>query len=244
MLIIRDLKGRFAQTWLGGFWIVFQPLFTVAIFAIVFGRWVRLETEGVPYFLFTFSGLVAWTFVSQTIQRASQSLVSDVRLITKVYFPRLLIPFSSVIGALIDLGVLSLILCVLIWLYGLPFTWHIFAFPLCFLPLCFFAFGIGSFMAAVGVYYRDVTAIMPLFLQTWMYGSPIVYSASVVPQKWLWLYQCNPMVGALDAIRWTFLGLPNFPLHSLSITYAVSIAIFVAGITAFTYLERRFADII
>jgi len=244
MLIFRDLKARYAQTWLGAGWVVFQPLFTVGIFATIFGRWVHLETNGIPYFLFAFSGLAAWTFVSQAIQRSSQSLTLDVRLITKIYFPRLLIPLSSVAGALIDFGILTAVLCILIKINGIPFTWHVLAFPICLFPLCFFALGIGSFMAAVGVYYRDVTALMPLFLQTWMYGSPIVYSASIVPAKWLWLYQCNPMVGVLDAIRWTFLGLPVFPLYSLLITYAISILIFLVGITTFTHLERRFADII
>lgn len=244
MLIFRDLKARYAQTWLGAGWVVFQPLFTVGIFATIFGRWVHLETEGIPYFLFAFSGLVAWTFVSQAIQRASQSLAVDVRLVTKVYFPRLLIPLASVIGALIDFGILSAVLCVLIKINGIPFTWHILAFPIVLLPLCFFALGIGSLMAALGIYYRDVAALMPLLLQTWMYGSPIVYSVSIVPAKWLWLYQLNPMVGVLDTIRWTFLGLQFFPFHSLSITYAVSIIILFVGIFVFTHLERKFADII
>jgi lipopolysaccharide transport system permease protein len=244
MLIFRDLKARYAQTWLGAGWVVFQPLFTVAIFAVVFGKWVHLETEGIPYFLFAFSGLVAWTYVSQAVQRASQSLTFDVRLITKVYFPRLLIPISSVVGTLLDFGILTLVLCIVVKIYGLPLTWQALAFPVCLLPLCFFALGIGAFVAAIGVYYRDIVALLPLLLQTWMYGSPIVYSATIVPEKWLWLYQLNPMVGVLDAIRWSFLGLPSFPWHSLSVTYAVSVVIFFIGIVTFTHLERHFADII
>ncbi len=244
MLIFRDLKARYAQTWLGAGWVVFQPLLTVGIFATVFGRWIHLETEGVPYTLFAFSGLAAWTFVSQAIQRASQSLTLDVRFITKVYFPRLLIPTSCIIATLTDFGILTVVLTILVKLFGFPLTWHLLAFPLCLVPLCFFALGIGSLMAAMGAYYRDFTALIPLFLQTWMYGSPIVYSASIVPEKWLWLYQWNPMVGALDIIRWTFLGLPTFPLHSLLITYLVSALILVLGIVVFTRLERRFADVI
>ena len=244
MLIFRDLKARYAQTWLGALWIVFQPLFTVGIFALIFGRWVHLETEGIPYFLFAFSGLVSWTFVSQAIQRASQSLTLDVRLITKVYFPRLLIPLSSVMGAFLDFGILTVVLCLFVKFYGIPLTWQILAFPICLFPLFFVVLGIGSFMAALGVYYRDIAALMPLFLQTLMYGSPIVYSTAIVPEKWLWLYQLNPMVGVLDAMRWSFLGLPHFPFHSLSVTYAISTVILSLGIVVFTNLERKFADII
>lgn len=244
MLIFRDLKARYAQTWLGAGWVVFQPLFTVGIFAVVFGRWVHLETEGIPYFLFAFSGLTAWTFVSQAIQRASQSLTLDVRLVTKVYFPRLLIPVSCVSSTLTDFGILSVVLCLLVKLFGFPLTWQVLTFPVCLVPLYFFALGIGALMAAIGAYYRDFTALMPLFLQTWMYGSPIVYSASIVPTKWLWLYQWNPLVGALDVVRWTFLGLPTFPLHSLLVTYLASFLIFLLGIAVFTRLERRFADVI
>lgn len=244
MLVFRDLKARYAQTWLGAGWVVFQPLLTVAIFAVIFGRWVHLETEGIPYFLFAFSGLVAWTFVSQAIQRASQSLTLDVRLITKIYFPRFLIPISCISGTLMDFGILSTILCVIVKLYGLPLTWQILAFPVCILPLYLFALGIGSIIAAIGAFYRDFTALIPLFLQTWMYGSPIVYSASIVPAKWLWLYQFNPMVGVLDVVRWTFLGLSTFPYYSLCVSYVVSIIMFVVGVVVFTKLERRFADVI
>jgi len=244
MLIFRDLKARYAQTWLGAGWVVCQPLFTVGIFAQIFGRWAHLDSEGVPYFLFVFTGLAAWTFASQAMQRASQSLAVDVRLITKVYFPRLLIPLASVVGTLLDLGILSIVLCILVKIYGVAFTWQIFVFPICLLPLCFLALGIGSMMSAFGVYYRDVMALMPVFLQTWMYGSPIVYSASIVPAKWLWLYQFNPMVGIVDTMRWAFLGLPSFPLHSLSISFAFSLIIFYIGVVTFTHLERHFADVI
>ncbi len=244
MLIIRDLKIKYAQTWLGIGWIVFQPIFTVGLFSLIFGRWMKMGSDGIPYPLFIFCGLVAWVFISQSIQRASTSTQADSRLITKVYFPRLLMPMASVCVSMIDFSILLTILLALLKIYAVPLTWQFFLFPLFVLPLFVLALGVGSLFASVGVYYRDAAAILPFFLQTWMYTSPIIFSSSIVPEKWLWLYRFNPLAGILDAFRWSLLGLPTFPMESLVAASIISCVVGIFGILVFSRLERRFADVL
>jgi len=244
MLLRRNLKSRYAQTAVGIGWIVFQPLFTVFLFSLIFGRWMRLSSDGIPYLLFAFTGLSSWIFLSSSIQRASFSLHADSKLITKVYFPRLLLPIASLIETLLELAILSGILILTIAAYQYPFTWKIFLFPLWVIPLMLLSLGISSLFSSLGIYYRDFMALLPFFTQTWMYCSPIVYSSSAVPEKWLWLYRLNPMVGIIDAMRWSFLGVLPFPFQSITTSCAICFIIAIGGILVFSCLERNFADVL
>lgn len=244
MLVQRAVKTRYAQTWLGIGWVVFQPLLTVMLFSLIFGKWIQLPADGVPYTLFAFSGLVAWVYLSSSIQKASSIMQSDSRLITKIYFPRILLPLSSLIETLIDFGVLICSLLILMGLYGVAPSWKMVFFPFLTLPLFFLSFGVASTFSSLGIYYRDFMALLPFFLQTWMYCSPIVYSVSIVPQKWLWLYRLNPMVGILETFRWCFLKIGPFPWMDFMYSLMAALVIAILGSFVFHRLEKEFADIL
>ncbi len=244
MLLRRNLKARYAQTYLGAGWILFQPLFTVLLFSVIFGRWMQMSSDGVPYFLFAFTGLICWIFISSCIQRASAIMLIDSRLITKIYFPRLLMPLASLLETLIEVIFLIAILSILLLFNPALISWKTALFPLWIVPLGLLGLGMGALFASLGVYYRDAVALLPFFLQTWMYCSPIVYSTSAVPEKWISLYRLNPMAGILDAMRWSFLNTPNFPMTSFITACCMSLFVGVAGVHIFCRLERNFADVL
>jgi len=244
MLLRRNLKARYAQTYLGVGWILFQPLFTVLLFSLIFGRWMQMSSEGAPYFLFAFTGLIGWIFISGAIQKASANMLMDSRLITKVYFPRLLMPIASLLEALIEMVFLVVVLFILLLFNPSLISWKIALFPLWIAPLGLLSLGMGSLFASLSVYYRDAVALLPFFLQTWMYCSPIVYSTAAVPEKWISLYRLNPMAGILDAMRWSFLNGTHFPTMSFITAVCTSLFIGIAGILIFCKLERNFADVL
>ncbi|MBS0650111.1 MAG: ABC transporter permease [Verrucomicrobia bacterium] len=244
MLLRRNLKARYAQTYLGVGWILFQPLFTVLLFSVIFGRWMQMSSDGVPYFLFAFTGLICWIFISSCIQRASGIMLMDSRLITKIYFPRLLMPLASLLETLIETFFLVAVLSLLLLFNPTLISWKMTLFPLWIVPLCLLGLGMGSLFSSLGVYYRDAVALLPFFLQTWMYCSPIVYSTSAVPEKWISLYRLNPMAGILDAMRWSFLNGSNFPTTSFLTACCVALFIGFAGVYIFCRLERNFADVL
>jgi lipopolysaccharide transport system permease protein len=244
MLLRRNLKARYAQTALGVGWIVFQPLFTVLLFSVIFGRWMHMSSDGIPYFLFAFTGLICWIFVSSSIQRASGIMLMDSRLITKIYFPRLLMPIASLLETLIETLFLIALLSLVMLFYPALISWKVALFPVWLIPLSMLGLGMGSLFASLGVYYRDAVALLPFFLQTWMYCSPIVYSTSAVPEKWISLYRLNPMAGILDAMRWSFFNLSEFPAISFATACCVCLMIGLIGVHIFCRLERNFADVL
>ncbi len=203
-----------------------------------------MSSDGIPYFLFAFTGLICWIFISNCIQRASTIMLMDSRLITKIYFPRLLMPIASLLETLIEVFFLVAILSILLLFNPTLISWKIALFPLWIIPLSLLGLGMGSLFASLGVYYRDAVALLPFFLQTWMYCSPIVYSTSAVPEKWISLYRFNPMAGILDAMRWSFLNAPNFPTISFITACCTSLFISIAGVHIFCRLERNFADVL
>jgi lipopolysaccharide transport system permease protein len=239
---VRDIKLRYTQTFLGVAWVVLQPLVMGGLFSLIFGKWLHLESEGVPYLLFAFCGLVPWTFVYQGIQRAVNGIQGDKAIINKIYFPRLLIPLSVAVVSLIDVAILVVILVFLIKIMGGNFSWHIGVFPLCMVPGFFLALGFGAFFSSLAIYYRDVMNLLPFFLQIFMYLSPVLYSSQMVQEKWHLFYELNPMVGLIDACRWCFLNTPHFPLESFLISGGISLGIGVLGVSVFMQLERYFAD--
>lgn len=244
MLAMRDIKIRYTQTFLGVFWVLLQPLLTAFFFSVIFGRFAKLPSEGVPYLLYAFSGLIPWMFFSQALQRASMSLINDERLITKVYFPRMIIPLSCCAGVLIDLFIGLGFMGVLLFAYKVAFTWKMLILPLFLVLTLIFTSGLSLFFSALNVYYRDFKHLIPFCLQFWMYACPIIYATSLIPAKWQFLYHLNPMTGIIDCYRWSLIGTYDFPFIPLSISLTFGLFILLAGVFVFKKVERYFADVI
>ena len=243
VLAVRDVRVRYKQTILGAGWAILRPLLTMLIFTLVFGRLAKMPSEGFPYSVWVYAALVPWTFFAGAVGSAGQSLVGSAHLISKVYFPRLIVPISSIGSALVDLVVSSAVLLVLMALNGVSWTWNLLAAPLLLLGVALTALGIGTLMSALTVNYRDFSHVLPFLLQIWMYVSPVVYPASLVPERWRLLYFLNPMAGLSEGFRSAFLGKP-FDLTAIGFSTTISIGIFIAGVVYFEHVERRFADVI
>lgn len=244
ILTMRDIKLRYKQTALGVIWVILQPLIAALIFAVIFGRLAELPSAGAPYLLFVFAGLLPWNLFAGALQRAGNSLVSDSRLISKVYFPRMSIPIASSAAVLVDFAVALVVMFGLIAFYGYPLTPNMLALPLFVLLALLISVGVSLFFSALNVYYRDFMYALPFVIQVWMYASPVVYSADLIPAPFLPLYALNPMVGVIDGFRWSLLGLGTFPTVSVLISLVLGVAVFAAGAMVFQRVERSFADVI
>lgn len=244
MLMLRDIKLRYKQTVLGVAWVILQPLLTALLFTVLFGKMMKLPSEGHPYILFAFCALVPWLIFSQALQRANLSLINDSRLITKVYFPRIFIPLSATFGVVLDLIIALAMLLILMVSYRCPVSPNIIFLPGFIALLFIFSSGINLIFSPLSVYYRDFKHIVPFLLQLWMYASPLVYSTQMIPEKYRTIYCLNPMVGIIDAFRWACLGQSDFPLHSVLISAISSVVLIVLGTVVFRKVEHQFADII
>ena len=238
----RDVKLRYKQTGLGVTWVILQPLIAAAIFTIMFGRFAKLPSDGHPYIVFVFSGVLIWNYFAQVLQRAGNSLITDARLITKVYFPRLAIPLASTFSALIDLIVALGVLAVIMAIYGIMPTWRIAALPLFVLLAAVTATGVSLWLSALNVKYRDFVHAMPFMLQVWMFASPVAYATTIVPEKWRLLYSLNPAVAFIEGMRWSILGTSSIRPGMVALTAVVSLSVFVMGAFFFRRVERGFAD--
>jgi lipopolysaccharide transport system permease protein len=238
----RDVKLRYKQTGLGVTWVVLQPLVAALIFSLMFGRFARLPSDGQPYLLFVFSGLVIWNYFASVLQRAGNSLITDQRLITKVYFPRLAIPLASTFSALIDLCVSLTVLGIFMAFYGVAPTWRLLALPFFVLLAALTATGVSLWLSALNVKYRDFAHAMPFMLQVWMFASPVAYAASLVPEKWRLLYSINPAVAFVEGARWSILGTGSLTAPMVAMTAALGLLVFVGGAFFFRRVERGFAD--
>jgi lipopolysaccharide transport system permease protein len=242
-LAVRDVKVRYKQAALGMAWAVLQPLAGALVFTLVFSRIAGLPSDGVPYPLFAFVGVTAWTYLSTSIQTAMSSLVGNVGLVTKVYFPRMAAPIAAVLPGLFDMAIALVILAVLLVLYGVAPGPELLLLPLWVVVLVALAFGVGLLLATLNVRYRDVKGVSSLLLQLWLFASPVAYAGSVVEERWGLLYDLNPMAGIVDAFRWSLLGTdPPGPGALLSL--AVVVLVLVVGVLVFAREERRFADVI
>ena len=244
LLSLRDVKLRYKQTLLGVLWVVFQPLATVIVFTYIFGRLAKMPSDGVPYLIFAFSGLLPWFFFSQAIQRGSNSLISDAKLITKVYFPRMIVPISSVAAVIIDFLVMTGLFLVLMAVYQIHPTWRLVCLPLLLLWTLTFSTAISIWLSAFNVYYRDFAYVLPFIIQIWMYASPIIYSGSIIPMKWKFVYALNPLSGIIDCFRWSLLGTTEFPWISFTVSSLVTVVAFFGSCATFKRIERHFADVI
>ncbi|HKP54363.1 MAG TPA: ABC transporter permease [Chloroflexia bacterium] len=240
----RDVKLRYKQTALGIIWVVLQPLAAALIFAVVFGNFARLPSDGMPYLLFVFCGLLVWNYFAGILQRAGTSLVADSRLISKVYFPRLLIPLSSAGAVLIDFAVTLMVFLIMMASYRVAPTWNLLSLPLFLLLATLAATGISFWLSALNVRYRDFMYTLPFLVQVWMFASPVVYAASIVPPEWQTFYSLNPAVGFIEGFRWALLGRSALSIEMVVSAAVVSLVAFVSGAFFFRRVEREFADVI
>lgn len=243
VLTARDIKVRYKQTVLGAAWAVVRPFLTMVIFSVVFGQLAKMPSDGFPYPVFVYAALLPWIFFAAAIGTSGQSLVGSANLVSKVYFPRLIIPLSSVGAGLIDLLISTGILLLMMLWYGVGWSWQLLAAPLLLVALVFTALGIGTLLSALTVAYRDFTHLTPFLLQLWLYVTPVIFPVSLVPERWQWLLYLNPMTGLVEGFRSAFLGKP-FDLTGLGISLGIATVVLVIGVAYFEKVERRFADII
>lgn len=240
----RDVRLRYKQTVLGILWVVLQPLAAALIFAAIFGRLARLPSDGVPYVLFVFAGLLPWNLASAGVLRAASSIVQDARLITKVYFPRAIVPLASLVAVVVDFAVAALVMLALMVLLGAPLGPTILAAPLFVVLALLVAAGLALLFAALNVYYRDFGYALPFLIQVWLFASPVVYSSALIPPGLVPLYALNPMVGVIDGMRWSLFGQGPFPVVSVLEALVIGGLLFALGAVVFGRVERSFADVI
>ena len=242
-MVLRDLKVRYKQTVIGIAWAILQPLTMMAIFSVIFGRLANIPSDGLPYPIFVFSGLLAWNLFSSSVSSASISLVGAGSLVSKVYFPRLIIPLSSIGVVMIDFLIGLALLFLMMFYYGLSPSLTILIVPVCLIGLFAFSLGLGTWLAALTVSYRDFRFVVPFMLQLWMYLSPVIYPQNFLPEQWRWLLSLNPINGWINGIR---SGLLNQPIDFIGIIISatLSLTILFFGITYFHKVQRRFADVI
>lgn len=243
VLTMRDIRVRYKQTVLGASWAIIRPVLTMLIFSVVFGEFAKVPSDGYPYPIFVYAGLLPWTYFSSAIAASGQSLVGSTHLVSKVYFPRLIIPLTSVGAGILDLLISTVVLLLLMIWYGTPWSWTLLGVPFLIVATAFAALGVGTLLSALTVAYRDFTHITPFLVQIWMYVSPVIYPVSLIPEKWRLAMYLNPVTGIVEGFRFAFLG-GRLDLAGTAISALVSIALFAIGLAYFEKVERRFADII
>jgi len=242
-LMWRDVKLRYRQTLLGAAWAIIQPLFLTFILAVVFGALTGVPSDETPYPLFVYSGLVLWTFFANAVTYSANSLITDSKLITKVYFPHIIIPCSAVGAGLVDLAIASTVLVALMAYYGIGVTWSIAMLPVLVALTALLTLGLGTWMSALNVRYRDIRYALPFLVQLSMFASPIIYPTSLLPERLQWIYALNPLAGIIEGFRASLFGL-EFDWTTLSISAAVALGLLVYAVYAFQRLEKTIADII
>jgi len=243
-LVTRDIKIRYKQTVLGGLWAIIQPLFFMVVFTLFFGKLAKVPSDGIPYPIFNFSAMVAWIYFSNAIINSGNSLIQNTSLISKVYFPRLIVPLTPVLAGLLDFFIAFIVLMGMMLYFHIYPTVMIFFLPLLIILMVLTASGVGAILAALNAKYRDIRYTIPFLVQLWMFASPIVYPASMVPEKYRLIYALNPMAGVIEGFRSALLGTIVFPTQMLLVSTLVSGSLFIIGILYFKQTERYFADVI
>lgn len=243
VMVWRDIKVRYKQTFLGAAWAFFQPFISMIVFTVFFGKLVKVPSDNIPYPIFVYSGLLAWTLFSNGLNRASMSLLNDTNMISKIYFPRLIVPISSFGAGVIDFLISCGFMVILMWYYSIAPTVNIFMFFPLILVSLLACLGTGVILAALTVTYRDVKYISPFLIQLWMYATPVIYPVSIIPEKWKWVLSLNPMTGVIDGCRSALLGRP-FDWFNIGVSAGISISLLLIGLIYFRKAEHRFADII
>lgn len=240
----RDIKVKYKQTALGVVWAVLQPMLAMLVFTVIFGRFASMPSEGVPYPIFVLTGLLLWNYFAAVLAQSTTSLVTGANLVSKVYFPRLIIPSSAAVAALIDFLIgFAVLIAMMLW-YGVSFTPGVLLAPVIIAVTLVNAVGFGIWFSALNVRYRDIQYAVPFLIQIWMFASPVIYPASLLGEKWSWLLYLNPMSGVIEAIRPAMLANRPIPLDGLAISAVIGFAVFLSGVFYFRRVERHFADVI
>jgi lipopolysaccharide transport system permease protein len=244
VLILRDIQVLYKQAALGIAWAIIQPLFAVVIFSVIFGHFARMPSDGIPYPVFAFAGVLPWTYFAEAVRRGGTGLVSDSELVRKVYFPRLVIPLAAVIAPMLDFFIaFAVLLGVMLWFDVMP-SFRLLVAPPLLVISALLALAIGLWLGPINVRFRDVKYTLPFMLQIWMYATPIVYPLSIVPAGWKWLYSLNPMVGVVEGFRWAVFGKGDPNVVAIGLSLFVIGVLLVGGLIFFKRMEQSFADLI
>jgi lipopolysaccharide transport system permease protein len=243
-LIWRDLKVRYRQSAIGVGWVILQPLMTMVVFSAVFGKFVGVPSDGLPYPIFIFSALLPWNLFASSLSRGSTSVVNNAQLVSKIYFPRLILPLSGVLAPMADFGVAFMVLAGMMVWFGISPTVGFFALPAFLVLAILTALAIGLWLSALNVRYRDVAHAVPFLVQIWMFVTPVTYPVSLVPEKWRLLYSLNPMAGVVEGFRWALLGQQSPDFLVIIASAVIMVGLLVSGMVYFRYTERTFADVI
>jgi lipopolysaccharide transport system permease protein len=240
----RDIKVRYKQTALGVAWAVIQPFFTMVVFSLFFGRLAGIPSDGIPYPIFSYAGLVPWTFFANGLGGSTNSLVGSANLIKKVYFPRLAIPLAAVLSEAVDFAIAFVVLVAMMLYFGITPTVHIVWLPLLALLAVVTSLGVGLWLSALNVQFRDVRYVVPFMTQFWMFATPIAYPSSLLSEPWRPVYALNPMVGVVEGFRWALLGTATAPGPMIVVSSVMAVAVLIGGAFYFRRMEKRFADIV
>lgn len=240
----RDVKVRYKQTVLGALWAIIQPLFTMLLFSLFFGRLAKVPSDGIPYPLFSYTALVPWTFFSTGLTQGSNSLVQNSNMLKKIYFPRMAMPVGSVFAGTVDFCLAFIVLLAMIPFYGVVPSWKMIWLPCFFLLALVTCLGASFWLSAMNVQFRDIRFTVPFLVQFWMYATPIAYPSSLLPQPWRTLYGINPMVGVVEGFRWALLGAHTTPGPMIAVSSIVAVALLLGGVLYFRRQEKTFADVV
>jgi homopolymeric O-antigen transport system permease protein len=243
-LIWRDIKVRYKQTVLGAAWAIIQPLFTMVVFSLFFGQLGKMPSDGIPYPIFSFAALVPWTFFANGLGQSSNSLVGSSNLITKVYFPRLVVPLSAVLSGVLDFLIAFLVLLGMMFVFGMVPTLNVVWLPLFFLLALITSLGVGLWFSALNVEFRDVRYVITFVTQLWLFATPIAYPSSMLPEPWRTIYGLNPMAGVVEGFRWALLGTNSAPGPIIAVSSVMAVVILITGAFYFRRMERTFADFV
>jgi lipopolysaccharide transport system permease protein len=243
-LVWRDIKVRYKQTALGAAWAIIQPFFTMLVFTLFFGRLANIQSDGVPYALFSFAALVPWTFFANGLSQSADSLVGSANLIKKVYFPRLVVPLAAVLSGVVDFALAFLVLIAMMLYFGIVPTLNVIWLPLLLLLALITALGVGLWLSALNVEFRDVRYVVPFLIQFWLFATPIAYPSSLLSEPWRTLYGLNPMAGVVEGFRWALIGTNTAPGAMILVSALAAVAILVSGAYYFRRMEKTFADVV
>ena len=243
-IVWRDLKIRYKQSVIGVGWVVLQPLVTMAIFTVIFGYFAKLPSDGIPYPIFAYCALLPWTYFAGALGRCSASVVGDAHLVSKVYFPRLILPIAGTVSGLIDFIISFILLTGMMTWYEIGLTWRVLTLPIFLLFAQATALSVGLWLSALNVRYRDVSHAIPFVIQIWMFLSPVIYPVSMIPEKYRLLYSLNPMAGVIEGFRWAVLGNSSFDFSIVIISATVVLTILLGGVIFFRNMEQTFADVV
>lgn len=240
----RDIKVRYRQTVMGALWAIIQPMFTMVIFSLFFGRLANIPSDGVPYPVFSFTALVPWTFFANALAQASNSLVVNANMIKKIYFPRLALPIATVLAGVVDFALAFIVLLGIMLYYGIVPTANIIWLPLFVLLAVITSLGVSLWLAAMNVQFRDVRYTIPFLTQAWLFVTPIAYPSSLLSEPWRTIYGLNPMAGVVEGFRWAMLGTNTGPGSMIIISALVAVTLFISGAFYFRRMEQSFADVL